>query len=134
MTKKSKKQGKKIENDNNNNNKVSGSKRVRFSEEEFEFDHEESLERVKRRRGGVKLEGYESDETDISEDKEEEEDMFAGGDGTDKTSKLTKKSEEEAYNVVENKKNLRYLDSEEIVGQDFTSKDTYDEESGEPLI
>src|SRR6266511_632584 len=123
MTKKSKKQGKKIENDNNNN-KVSGSKRVRFSEEEFEFDHEESLERAKRRRGAVKLEGYESDETDASEnEEEEEEDMFAEGDGTTDISKLTKKSEEEAYNVAGNKKNLRYLNSEEIIGQDFLSKE-----------
>ncbi|CAJ0925926.1 5673_t:CDS:2 [Entrophospora sp. SA101] len=152
IKKKSNKRGKKIEKGNNGvDTSSSSSKRVRLTEEDFEFDHEGSLEQAKRRRGAVKLEGYGSDETDTSEDdaglklynrrkkdkskdnREEEEDMFAEEVQVEDIVNLSKKNKEEKYEV-ENKKNFRYLDSNEILGQDFSSKDAYDEESGEPMI
>ncbi|CAG8515660.1 2797_t:CDS:2 [Dentiscutata erythropus] len=132
------------------------SKRVRFTgesftdnrdiEDDFEFNHEDVLESAKKRRGAVKLEGYASDETDTSEDdgidrfnrrkgggnnrekatENDLEDMFA----EDEPASVSKLKDE--YDT--DKKKIRYLDSDEIIGQDYTSKDTFDDESGEPMI
>ncbi|KAF0507717.1 CD2 antigen cytoplasmic tail-binding protein 2 [Gigaspora margarita] len=131
------------------------SKRVRFTgessetnqdvEDDFEFDHENVLESAKKRRGAVKLEGYASDETDTSDDDgtdrfkrrkgnikekttennlDDMDDMFAEDEPVSK--------QKEVYDT--DKKKIRYLDSDEIVGQDYSSKDTFDDESGEPMI
>ncbi|CAG8609555.1 868_t:CDS:2 [Diversispora eburnea] len=134
-------------------NKASSSKRVRFSgnaaekneynweeEEEIEFNHEESLEKVKRRRGGIKLEGYETDsDEDVSAElynrrkgkgkatnvDDDMDDMFAD----DETSSSKKQSEFDFSG-----KDGPDLEFDEIDGQDFTSHDAYDDESGEPII
>ncbi|RHZ71237.1 hypothetical protein Glove_261g80 [Diversispora epigaea] len=134
--------------------KASSSKRVRFSgnddknneysseeeENEIEFDHEESLEKAKRRRGGVKLEGYETDsDEDVSAElynrrkgkgkatnvDEDMDDMFAD----DETSS-SKRQPEFDFSGKEGPD----LEFDEIDGQDFTSHDAYDNESGEPII
>jgi CD2 antigen cytoplasmic tail-binding protein 2 len=138
---------------NNNELEPSSSKRVRFhtsndfaaesvanEEVEYEFDHEDSLEKAKPRRGAVKLQGYTSDETDTSEDDgmalfnrrkggskdtAEEEDMFADDDAL---------PEQKDSKDISGKKKVRYLDLDEIEGQEYTSKDAYDEESGETII
>ncbi|RGB28932.1 hypothetical protein C1646_608986, partial [Rhizophagus diaphanus] len=128
----------------------SSSKRVRFhtsndstaisaanEEGEYEFDHEDSLEKAKTRRGAVKLQGYASDETDTSDDDgtalfnrrkeniaEDVDDMFADDD-------IPKK---ENSKDLDGKKKVRYLELDEIEGQEYTSKDAYDEESGETII
>ncbi|CAG8534759.1 4931_t:CDS:2 [Ambispora gerdemannii] len=123
------------------------SKRVRFNQsvlvaetgsnneaDRDEFNFEDSLEHAKPRRGAVKLEGYGSDETDTSEDdgvdarferrkalakgkaKKDDDDMFASDDeafGVDaeKGSKKKRKSK------------IKYLEMEQIQGQDFGSFD-----------
>ncbi|CAG8537631.1 109_t:CDS:1, partial [Cetraspora pellucida] len=130
-------------------------KRVRFTGEssvtdkevegEFEFDHSDFLESAKKRRGAVKLEGYASDETDTSDDdgterfnrrtgegtkgkaiEEDLEDMFA----EDVPSSVSKQK----VSYSSDKKKVRYLESDEIVGQDYSSKDMFDDDSGEPVI
>src|SRR2546429_6139985 len=153
MSKRSQRESYSTDQSNNEPLEPSSSKRVRFhtfndsaadsvanEEGEYEFDHEGSLEKAKSRRGAVKLQGYTSDETDTSDDDgtalfnrrkgssndindiAEEDDMFADDDALPKQ----KDSKD-----IGGKKKIRYLDLDEIEGQEYTSKDTYDEESGE---
>ncbi|KAG9306189.1 hypothetical protein G9A89_016093 [Geosiphon pyriformis] len=137
-------------------NKDTSSKRVRFNQisvsqniittnlgddqDEVEFNHEDSLEPAKVRRGAVKLEGYGSDETDTSEDdggarfqrrkglsgkkKDVEEDMFASDDDDPGEKSLDGK------HTKKGKSKTRYLGMEDIHGQEFGSFD-YDSESSE---
>lgn len=125
--------------------KASSSKRVRFSgnegsEDELEFNHEESLEKAKKRRGGVKLEGYDTDSdedigdalyerrggkgkgVDAGNGDDNIDDMFA-----DETE--TKESNNNFDEEIDSD-----LEFDAIDGQDFTSHDTYNTENGEPVI
>lgn len=122
-------------------NQGSSSKRVRFNEQakaspvenDLEFDHEAELETVKRRRGAVNTDGYgssedESDDAEPANTKDAEadlDDMFA--DATPEDTKAT---------AGDKKKKIRYLDINEIEGQEMDSKghDTDSEGEGEPKV
>ncbi|CAB4374400.1 unnamed protein product [Rhizophagus irregularis] len=150
MSKRSQRESYSLDQNKNDPLEPSSSKRVRFhtsndstaasaanEEGEYEFDHEDSLEKAKTRRGSVKLQGYASDETDTSDDDgtalfnrrkeniaEDVDDMFADDD-------IPK---QENSKDLDGKKKVRYLELDEIEGQEYTSKDAYDEESGETII
>lgn len=150
MSKRSQRESYSLDQNKNDPLEPSSSKRVRFytsndstvdsaanEEGEYEFDHEDSLEKAKTRRGAVKLQGYASDETDTSDDDgaalfnrrkeniaDDDDDMFADDDI----------SKQENSKDLDGKKKVRYLELDEIEGQEYTSKDAYDEESGETLI
>jgi CD2 antigen cytoplasmic tail-binding protein 2 len=151
MSKRSQRESYSIEQNKNDPLEPSSSKRVRFhtsndstagsavnEEGEYEFDHEGTLEKAKTRRGAVKLQGYASDETDTSDDDgtalfnrrkenivEEDDDMFADDDDL---------SKQNVPRDLDGKKKVRYLALDEIEGQEYTSKDAFDEESGETII
>ncbi|RIB22517.1 hypothetical protein C2G38_2140170 [Gigaspora rosea] len=111
-------------------------------EDDFEFDHDNVLESAKKRRGAVKLEGYASDETDTSDDDGTDRFKRRKGDIKEKTTENDLddmfaedepvSKQKEVYDI--DKKKIRYLESDEIVGHDYSSKDTFDYESGEPMI
>ncbi|CAG8495345.1 1958_t:CDS:1 [Paraglomus brasilianum] len=134
----------------NSNTKAGGSKRARFSlpsdstNDSFneEFDHTESLEKAKIRKGAVRLEGYGSDSSDDDGEAlylrrsgtvkgkqraEADQDMFASDDDIDEN----KESDEVGFSK---KKKKRYLEINDIAGQEFDSIDRYDEETDEPAI
>ncbi|CAG8685224.1 12603_t:CDS:1, partial [Ambispora leptoticha] len=127
---------------NNKKTEDTTSKRVRFNQsvlvtetgnnnevDQEEFNFEDSLELPKSRRGAVKLEGYGSDETDTSEDDvdarferrkgldkgkaKNEDDMFASDDETFEVD-AKKRS---------NRSKIKYLEMDQIQGQDFGSFD-----------
>src|ERR1051325_1967069 len=151
MSKRSQRESYSTDQNNIDSLESSSSKRVRFhtsndfaaasvvNEGEYEFDHEGFLEKAKPRRGAVKLQGYASDETDTSEDDGTalfnrrkgdskdiaEDDMFADDDVS-----LKQKDPVD----IGGKKKVRYLEMDESEGQEYTSKDAYDEESGETII
>ncbi|CAG8438774.1 16933_t:CDS:2 [Funneliformis mosseae] len=153
MSKRSQRESYSTDQNNKDPLEPSSSKRVRFQtsddsaaaesnvkeEGEYEFDHETSLEKAKLRRGAVKLQGYASDETDTSDDDgtalfnrrkgkdkaDDLDDMFADDDDIS--------SKQRGEDVI-GKKKVRYLELDEIEGQEYTSRDAYDEESGEPII
>jgi CD2 antigen cytoplasmic tail-binding protein 2 len=121
-------------------NEGSSSKRVRFNEanstespatDDFEFDHEAELETAKRRRGAVKLDGYGSseDDSDDSEpsnkkDDADLDDMFADATPEDSQASSGKK------------KKTRFLNMNEIEGQEMSSRghDSESEGEGEPKV
>ncbi|KAG2176003.1 hypothetical protein INT44_000482 [Umbelopsis vinacea] len=120
-------------------NQGSGSKRVRFNEEnptvtpaadEIEFDHEAELETAKRRRGAVNLDGYgssedESDDSEAADDKKDDDDlddMFA--DAKPESSKA----------ASDKKKKTRFLSMNEIEGQELSSRGHDSDSEGEPKI
>ncbi|CAI2181981.1 3301_t:CDS:1 [Funneliformis geosporum] len=153
MSKRSQRESYSTDQNNKDPLEPSSSKRVRFQtsddsaatdpivkeEGEYEFDHETYLEKAKLRRGAVKLQGYASDETDTSDDDgtalfnrrkgkdtaDDLDDMFADDDISSK--------QKGSLDVI-GKKKVKYLELDEIEGQEYTSRDAYDEESGEPII
>lgn len=128
--------------DSDNYYEQGSSKRVRFAKEgeeegtptDFEFDHEESLEPAKRRRGAINTEEL-SDEEEVgggidSSDSEDEEsdreeqtkapgedfDMFADVDTTEQQEDTTSKGKGKG-------KGKRTLELADIEGQEFDSRD-----------
>ncbi|CAG8514943.1 12958_t:CDS:1 [Racocetra persica] len=156
MTKRSQQASYSDDKDSSEVSEPTTSKRVRFTDEnsvtnqevegDFEFDHGDFLESAKKRRGAVKLEGYASDETDTSDDDGTERfNRRSGGEGS--KGKATEEDLEDMFaeedpsstskqkvSYSSDKKKIRYLDSDEIVGQDYSSKDMFDDDSGEPVI
>ncbi|CAG8495231.1 3485_t:CDS:2 [Paraglomus occultum] len=136
--------------ESNDNANAGGSKRARFNVSSDttndsyneEFDHTESLEKAKIRRGAVRLDGYGSDSSDDDGEAlylrrsgtakgkqrvDADQDMFASDDDLDEN----KESGEVEFSK---KKKMKYLEIDDIKGQEFDSIDRYDEETDEPAI
>ncbi|RUS17156.1 hypothetical protein BC937DRAFT_90330 [Endogone sp. FLAS-F59071] len=119
-----------------------------------EFDHEESLETPRKRKGGVNVDGYESDAQSSAEDSGDDDDDDDDDDNDDgkkkkrreKEEKEEEKEEEEeddmfAEELPKSKRSVgekksRYLTSDDIEGQEFGEPDPSDmlDSDGEPKL